>query len=445
MNKTQYSHVVLVGRTNVGKSTLFNRLAENAAALAYDQEGVTRDFLTDIVSWLGRSFLLIDTGGLMFGKTKDQLMVLTQERARACLQRADIILFMCDGTAGVTPQDREIMKEIYKLKKPIILVANKMDAQLFAQHVYEFDSLGCQKVVSISAQHGKGIADLLELIVSLLPEKKYSDTPAPDYKVALLGKPNVGKSSLMNLLTKQERSIVSDIPGTTREALIEHVTFYQEDIQLIDTPGVRKKSAVTDQLETLMVNSTLRAVKHADIIVLLLDANAGEVVDQELKLAFFAFQKQQKALIILYNKQDLVDNETKADLDFSLLEYKFFFKKLEQLNISCKDGKNIGRILPVIKKVWERHSQQIPNEELFDHLITAMRQKPLYHQNKRLLLYRAKQIKAAPITILLDVNEPDWYGPSQLAFLEQVLRKNYDLLSVPVIFISRKTFREDDL
>jgi GTP-binding protein len=259
----------------------------------------------------------------------------------------------------------------------------------------------------------------------------------PAYKVMLLGKPNVGKSSLMNLLLEKDRSIVSPEAGTTREALVERVKFYQEDIQLADTPGVRRMRSVTEPLEGMMVQSTMQALKNSDIVLLLIDGSAEAVVDQELKLAFYAFQSQHKALIILFNKADLVDESTKARFDHALSEYDFFLKKVVTLSISCKTGKNVGKILPTVADVWERHSRQFNQNELTQLFKDASVKKPLYNNKQLLIFYSAHQVATAPITIALHVNKPLWFGESQLAYYENVLRQKYDLRGAPVKFVVR--------
>lgn len=433
--------VVIVGRTNVGKSTLFNRLSVDVKAITLDQAGVTRDFLKDTVCWQDRCFELVDTGGVSLRKTTDSILKESKDRALALLHAADIILFVCDGKVGVLPEDREISKLLHKVGKSVLLVVNKIDTSVAQEQLYEFEQLGHKKIVPISAQHGLGIADLFDKLLAILPESKEIEEIEPTFKVVLLGKPNVGKSSLMNLLLKRERAIVSHVPGTTREALIERVRFFQEDIQIADTPGVRRKRAVTDTLEDLMVHSTMRAVKNTDIVLLLIDASHGRLSDQELKLAFYAFEKQHKALMLLFNKTDLLDEVTQEQLEHSMHEYKYLIKKVLTLNISCKTEKNVGRILPLVKKLWQRHSQLIPDEDLSELFIQALYKKPLYHQTKLLRFYRARQIKTAPMTIILFVNEPDWFGPSQLGFLERVLRKKYDLQGAPIKFLPRRQKR----
>ena len=350
MKKIKLPQVVIVGRTNVGKSTLFNRLSENVKAIALDLEGVTRDFLRDTISWQGKSFELVDTGGISLRKTQDPILSQSRAIALSMIESADIILFVVDGECGLVTEDREIAQLLHKHGKTVFLVINKVDIKDAAENKYDFVGLGFPQSCFISAAHGKNIIDLLELIVGHLPEPIMVDVEEPAYKVMLLGKPNVGKSSLMNLLLQKERSIVSSEPGTTREALTERVTFYQEDIQLSDTPGVRRMRSVTEPLEGMMVQSTMQALKNADIVLLLIDASAECVVDQELKLAFYAFDSQYKALMILFNKSDLIDEATKARFDQALSEYDFLLKKIVTLNISCKTEKNVGKILPAVKE-----------------------------------------------------------------------------------------------
>ncbi len=436
MNKLP--RVVLVGRTNVGKSTLFNRLSDSVKSITLDYEGVTRDFIKDTIFWNDRSFELIDTGGVSLRKTTDPIMQEVRDRALDQLEKADVALFVCDGKSGLVPEDREISKLLHKLNKTVILVVNKADVAVAQEHRYEFERLGHKTLVAISAQHGTGISELFTTIIGLIGKSTGIEEEKPLYRVVLLGKPNVGKSSLMNLLLKQERSIVSDVAGTTREAISEKVTFYQEDLQITDTPGVRRQRSVKEQIETLMVKSSLRALDKADIVLLLVDASQGELADQELKLAFYAFQEQYKALIIIFNKQDLMEHEIHERLTMDTDQYQFLLRKIEQLSISCKTEKNIGKVFPLVKKVWERYSQQFSPEELTILFKNELDKKPLYHKTMPLLVYRVQQISTAPITIALTVNTPDWFGPSQLTFFENLMRAAYDLQGVPVKFVLRK-------
>lgn len=437
MKKIKLPQVVIVGRTNVGKSTLFNRLSENVKAIALDLEGVTRDFLRDTISWQGRSFELVDTGGISLRKTQDPILSKSRAIALSMIELADIILFVVDGKAGLVNEDREIAQLLHKYGKTVLLVINKVDIKEAAENRYEFEGLGFSKSCFISAAHGKNVVDLLELIVEHLPAPLLAEVEEPAYKVMLLGKPNVGKSSLMNLLLQKERAIVSSEAGTTREALAERVTFYQEDIMLSDTPGVRRMRSVTEPLEGMMVQSTMQALKSSDIVLLLIDASAESIVDQELKLAFYAFDSQYKALMILFNKYDLVDEATKARFDHALSEYDFFLKKIVTLNISCKTGKNVGKIFPDVKEIWERHSRKFNQNELTQLFKEASVKRPLYHNKNLLMFYSAHQVGNAPITIVMHVNQPTWFGESQLAYFEKVLRQEYDLRGVPVKFIVR--------
>lgn len=432
--------VVLVGRTNVGKSTLFNRLSVNVKSITMDLEGVTRDFIKDEIEWHGHRFELVDTGGVSLRKTADPILQEVRERALSVLKDSSVVMFVVDGKVGLLPEDREISKLLHKEGKQVILVVNKSDVAASKEHAHEFERLGHAHLIPVSAQHGTGIADILETIVELLPpQQQIKEEEQPRYRVVLLGKPNVGKSSLMNALLKQERSIVSEQAGTTREAISEKVSFYQEDIQLTDTPGIRRQRSVTEQLESLMVKSSLRALDKAHIVLLLIDASEGALADQELKLAFYAFQELHKAIILVFNKQDLATEEyTQELLKKHLSEYEFFIKKVAQIGISCKTGKNIGKLLPLVTKVWERYSQEFSSEALTRLFKAELVKKPLYHKTNPLELYRVEQIATAPITLAMTVNNPEWFGPSQLTFFENVLRSEYELQGVPVKFVLRK-------
>lgn len=429
--------VVIVGRMNVGKSTLFNRLSVNAKSMTFDFEGVTRDFIRDTISWRNHNFELIDTGGISLRKSKDEIQEQVRKQALQIMESANLVLLVFDGTVGLTNEDREIAQTCRKLGKQIIVVVNKVDNTQTEEHKHEFERLGIKPIVFISASHGFAINELLDAICNALPEQQATLEPEPSCKIVILGKPNVGKSSLMNLLLQEERAIVSPVAGTTREAIGQKVAFYQQDLLLTDTPGVRRKRAIDEQLETMMVKSAFRAVERADIILLLIDASSHAIADQELKLAFYVFEHH-KSLIILFNKDDISSQEIKKDMDFSLEVYEYFLKKIPQLHISCKSGKNIGKVLPLVKKVFERACQKFNDDDLTMLFKEALRRKPLYHQSMIINLKRAKQIAVNPITIVLITETPEWFGPTQLGFFDNVMRSKYDLLGAPIKFLTRK-------
>jgi len=438
MNK--FPKVVLIGRMNVGKSTLFNRVAKRTSSLMLDYEGVTRDFISETVSWNKVPFTLIDTGGISLKRADDPIMEQVRQQALKLTTEADLILFMVDGSVGFTPEELELAKRIHKTKRPVILVVNKVDKKISQEHLGEFERLGFKIILPISAVHNQGITELLDEVVKLLPRKEIEeaglkqDSDERACRVTLLGKPNVGKSSLMNLLLKKERSIVTDIAGTTRESVTEPVKFYSQTIEITDTAGVRRKRKVEEQLEEMMVKNSMASVRKSDIVLLLVDAQEGRLTDQELKLAFYAFE-QGKALVIVINKVDLLDDLTKEGWKYHKEEYDFLYKKIEMLNISCKDGKNIGKILKLVGKVWRRYLVQFSEDDLTQLFKQALLRRPLYKQEHQLKVRDSKQIKAGPPTISLHVNFSQFFGDRELAYFDRVLRAKYDLKSVPIRFI----------
>lgn len=430
--------VVIVGRMNVGKSTLFNRLSVNAKSMTFDFEGVTRDVIKDTVTWRDYTFELIDTGGISLRKSSDVINEQVRQLALKMVEQADVIVFVTDGTVGITNEDREVAKTIRKLNKKIILVVNKADNKKTEDNKHEFERLGLQPIVYMSALHGTSSSNLLDEICAGLPAPQtYVEEPEVGCKMVILGKPNVGKSSLMNLLLQEERAIVSPVAGTTREAVNEKITFYQQDLLLTDTPGIRRKRKIDETLETMMVKSAFRAVEDADVILLLIDSAEHAIADQELKLAFYVFEHY-KSLIILFNKDDLSDENIKKDMDFSLSVYKYFLKKIPQMHISCKTGKNIGRVLPLVKQVHERANQKFNDDDLTMLFKEALRHKPLYHNQAVLGIKRVKQIAVNPITIVIVTETPDFFGATQLGFFDNILRAEYELLGAPIKFLTRK-------
>lgn len=433
--------VVLVGRTNVGKSTLFNRLSHDTKSLTLHYAGVTRDILKGSSTWKGHDFTVIDTGGISLRKTTDPLLAQVQTRALDALAQATVILFVVDGTAGITTEDHAIAKELHKHGRPVILVVNKGDTKLAQETMHEFVRLGHGEPLLISAQHGTGMVELLDRIMEHLPTtaEPTQEVHNKPLHIAIIGKPNVGKSSLMNKLVEYERSIVADIPGTTREALTEKITFSQQDLLLSDTAGIRRKRSVEEPIEKLMVGSTLRTIDDADIVLLVVDGSQGSLADQELKLAFYIFEQKYKGLIILYNKQDLVQEYAAQMLAMDKEKYEYFLSKVASLSISCVSGKNLGKILPLVEQVAQRYCQQLDDEDLTACAKEALMHKPLYHQSKLLIVRRIKHISTRPPTLLMIANEPKWFGQSQLGFFDNLLRKKYALQGVPLRFLVRKT------
>jgi GTP-binding protein len=420
---------------NVGKSTLFNRLAPHAKSLTLDYEGVTRDAIADRVSWLGRSFELIDTGGLT-EKGNDPLLSAVRVRTRACIDEAAVVIFVVDGLAGVMAEDREIAQWLRTHGKQVVLVVNKIDAKAAQDQYLDFFQLYHTRILSISAAHGEGIGELLEQVVAALPaEQEACDESEAAYRVVLIGRPNVGKSSLMNLLVNEERSIVSSMPGTTREPVSSCISFSRESLELTDTPGIRRQRAIEEEIESLMVKSAMRAIKGADIVLLLIDASHADIVNQELKLAFYAFADLYKALVIVVNKADLLDAEKQKALDEALLAYPQLTKKIELLKISCKTGKGLSSVLPTIQRVWERHSQRLPAAELTRVLVEGVERVPLMRNRQRLHIHHVEQIAITPITLKLRVNYPKFFEAAHKGYLERTLREQFDLVGVPIKFV----------
>lgn len=420
---------------NVGKSSLFNRLSTDVKSLTLDYEGVTRDVISDRVIWQNRTFDLIDTGGITQNST-DPLSTVIRERAYGYIDAADIILFVVDGSTGVLAEDQEVAQSLRKRNKFVILVVNKSDAKSTEEQFLEFYQLYHNKILKISAAHGLGIGELLEEVVkSLPPEQAAGFDEKPAFKVVLIGRPNVGKSSLMNTLVKEDRSIVSPIPGTTREAVSSQIGFYRESLQLTDTPGIRRQKSVNEEIESLMVKSSLNAIKDAHIVLLLIDGSEAGIVDQELKLAFYAFTDLYKALIIIVNKADLLDEAKTIALQEKFDEYPQLMNKIRLLKISCKTGKNIGSVLPTVKEVWERHSQKLPAAELSRILIEGIDRVPMMRNQQRLRIQHVEQIAITPITIKLRVNYPKFFETAQKNYLDRVLRTHFDLVGAPIKFV----------
>lgn len=435
MNKLE--NVVIVGRTNVGKSTLFNKISQTQRSIVLDQEGVTRDCIMENAEWNGVAFTLVDTGGISLVKKQDFILEQVYHKVEKAIEQAAAILFVCDVQIGVTQEDKRIARKLLKLqsdKRKLFLVVNKVENDDTRLRLYEFKQLGFDHIFGVSAHHSLGIGDLLDAVVPTLQAVTPDFTQGPLVpRITLVGRPNAGKSSLMNCLTKEDFSIVSPVEGTTREALHKRIKFNKAMFELVDTAGIRRQKTVEEGLESIMVKNSLHAIRHAHMVLLLMDASQSHLSAQILKLAEYALENG-SALILLINKFDLFTPDMLAQLETSMAEYEFIIKKIEVMKISCLDGKNVNKVLPLVETVWDRYQMRLTDLYLTDLFKQALLRTPLYKNGKILTFYKAIQTSAAPMRIDLIVKNPEYFGQNQFAFYENVLRKAINLKSVPVIF-----------
>lgn len=439
IRKKNYPIVLLVGRMNVGKSALFNRLSNTTKSIVFDKEGVTRDYIHETIEWNDKTFTLVDTGGLRMTRgNKEEILQKVKENVFDLFDKATLFLFVCDVKTGVTQEDQIIAQQLHKTKKPVALLLNKSDNKnLLTENRHDFLALGFETILPVSAIHGFGIVQLFDFITTHLCQTPIKDEEETAYSVAIIGKPNVGKSSLMNLLIKEERSIVSPIPGTTREPITEKIHFYQQAIELTDTAGLRRKSKIDEPLETLMARSSLQSIQSADIVLIVFDASQAALSQQEFKLIFYAFE-QKKSIIVLFNKTDLLTPDTKDLLQNALSEYEYFFKKVPCLWISCKTEKNVGTILAEIKQLWERQHQHLNSTQVNEIVQGYLSKKPLFHKTNRIKIFKIRHVSARIPTFVLHVNHPEWLNDSHLGFIENILRKHYNFKGCPINFALRE-------
>ncbi len=435
MNKL--ANVVIVGRTNVGKSTLFNKISQTQRSIVLDEEGVTRDCIMEHAEWNGVAFNLVDTGGISLVSKQDYISQQIYNKVEQVIKDAAAILFVCDIQVGITQEDKRIARKLLKLQSDtckIFLVVNKVENDYTRLRLYEFEQLGFGKMYGVSSHHSLGVGDLLDDVVQVLSAATPVFTQGPLIpRITLVGRPNAGKSSLINCLTNEDFAIVSAIEGTTREALRKRINFNKAMFELVDTAGIRRQRTVEEGLETMMVKNSLNAIRHAHMVLLLMDASEPQLSAQVLKLAEYAFENG-SALILLVNKLDLFTPEMLAQLEDSFVEYEFLMRKIEIMKISCLDGKNINKVLPMVETVWERYEQKFTDIYLTDLFKNALLKAPLYKNGKILTFYKAVQTSSAPIRIDLVVRNPELFGQNQTSFYENVLRKAVNLKSVPVIF-----------
>lgn len=431
--------VAIVGRPNVGKSALFNRIVGKKVSIVEDTPGVTRDRIYADAEWRGREFLMIDTGGIE-PKESDELLVNMRRQAQAAIENAHVTIFVVDLKTGVTAADAEIASMLQKSKKPVVLAVNKTDkVGELPPDFYEFYNLGLGDPVAVSALQSLGLGDLLDEVFNYFPEEEESDSDDDIIKVAVIGRPNAGKSSLINRITGEERVIVSNIPGTTRDAVDTYVEYDGVKYLFIDTAGIRRKSKVEEKIEKYSVIRALAAIDRADICLIMVDGNEG-IAEQDAKIAGYAHEEG-KASIVLVNKWDLVSKETGT-----MNEYK---KRVqEQLSfmtyapiefISAKTGSRVDKIYPIINKVAQMHATRIKTGALNDIINEAtLKVQPPSDKGKRLKIYYGTQPSAKPPTFVIFVNSKELAHFSYIRYLENQIRDAFGLEGTPVRFIIRE-------
>lgn len=432
--------IAIVGRPNVGKSTLFNKLCGTRAAIVDDTPGVTRDRIYGECEWLGKSVMLVDTGGIE-PYSKDVLLSQMRRQAQLAIDSAEVIVLVCDLRSGVTATDADVASMLQKSGKPIVLCVNKCDAPGAAPpDFYEFYNLGLGDPMAVSASHGHGTGDLLDECFSLIDFERAEDYPEDFIKVAVIGKPNVGKSSLINKISGEERVIVSDIPGTTRDATDTVVENEFGHYVFIDTAGIRRRAKVDEAIERYSVLRAYMAVDRCEVAVIVIDATVG-FTDQDSKIAGYAHD-QGKACVIAVNKWDaLEDKDTKTmdsfrtslSSDFSFMSYVSF------VFISAKTGQRINKLFEEINRVNEQNAMRISTGTLNDILsVATARVQPPSDKGKRLKIYYMTQASTRPPTFVCFVNRADLFHFSYQRYIENQIRQTFGLTGTPVRMVVRE-------
>jgi len=436
--------VAIVGRPNVGKSTLFNRVVGGLVAIVENTPGVTRDRLYFDAEWLGRKFILIDTGGIEFKDETTPLSAKMKQQAEIAVDEADIVIFLVDAKAKVTPDDEQIAKYLRKSGKPILLAANKVENFTnFETEAHEYLSLGFSDAIPVSAVHGMNIGDLLDTVISNLPENPDEDYDPDVVKIAVIGRPNVGKSSIVNMLLGEERVIVSDIPGTTRDAIDTPFRYEERNYVLIDTAGIRRKKKIAEVTENYSVIRSFRAVDRADVVLMVINAVEG-VTDQDKKIVGYAHE-QGKGLILIINKWDLIakDDKTLNKYEKEMREELAFIGYAPTQFVSAKTGQRINKIMDLVEFVAEQTSRRILTSTLNSQLREWVHlNPPPSDKGKRLKILYATQQSVQPPTFIFFVNDPELMHFSYRRYLENQLRKNFGFEGSPIRLIMRKRDEE---
>ncbi|HEY8419406.1 MAG TPA: ribosome biogenesis GTPase Der [Clostridia bacterium] len=426
--------VAIVGKPNTGKSTFFNRISGRRISIVHDIPGVTRDRIFAEADWAGHNFNLVDTGGLE-PNSEDQMQRHIRKQAELAIATADVIVFFTDVKQGITASDYEIAELLRTVGKPVVLAVNKLDIYQ-PDLLYDFYSLGYSDVYGISAEQGLGIGDLLDKIVSFFPKIEASDDEYENYiKIAVVGKPNTGKSSLVNKILGEERVIVSDIAGTTRDSIDTPVTINGENYVIIDTAGLRRKRSVDSAVEAISAIQAMKSIERADVVLIMMDSSENAISEQDVRVAGYVHEKGKPSVIVM-NKWDLVDKDTytieryKKELD-EKLKFMSYYK---EVFISAKTGKRIDKLLELIKEVYQNSHRRVSTGVLNEIISNAVATTPPpTSAGRQLKIYYATQTKTAPPTFVFFVNDYKLMHFSYERYLENCLRSALDFSGTPIL------------
>ena len=431
--------VAVIGRPNVGKSTLFNRLTKTKTSIVDDTPGVTRDRIYGEVEWLNHKFTLIDTGGIE-PDSKDIILSQMRRQAEAAIESADVIIFLVDVKTGLTDADTHVANMLRKSHKPVVLVVNKVDDMVHqSMGVYEFYNLGLGEPIPISSGQALNMGDMLDEVVSHFPQTNEAEEEDDKIRVAIIGKPNVGKSSLVNRIVGEERVIVSDIAGTTRDSVDTEVTIDGQDYVLIDTAGIRRKSKVKENIERYSVIRTLAAIERADVVLIMISAEEG-VTDQDTKIAGMAHEAG-KGCIIVVNKWDAIEKNDKTMNQYAkdLTNELAYMQYAPQMFISAKTGQRVSKLFETIFAIHQNQSQRISTGILNDVLYEAMAMnQPPSDKGKPLKIFYMTQVSIKPPTFVIFVNDKELMHFSYQRYIENQMREAFGFKGTPVRFIVRE-------
>ena len=428
--------VAIIGSPNVGKSTIFNRIVGRRRAIVDDQPGVTRDRLYENAEWLDREFRLIDTGGIEIANRPFQEQIRMQ--AQLAIDEADVILFVVDGKKGLSNDDRMVAKLLYKCKKPVILAVNKVDNIDMISDVSEFYALGLGEPIPTSGEHGIGIGDILDKIVKHLPKEEKEDF-GEAITFSIIGRPNVGKSSLVNALLKKERVIVSNIVGTTRDSIDTFFRRDEQDYVVIDTAGLKKRGKIYESVDKYSMLRALAAVDRSEIVLLVIDANEG-IIEQDKHVVSYAVENK-KAVIIVVNKWDLIKKEqnTQAEFEKKVRKEFQFLEYAPVVFVSAKTTAKVDNIFAKIQQVHKAYDTHIATSLLNDVVQDAQRMNEAPDFNGgRLKIYFVNQANSCPPTFVLFVNKPKYAHFSYLRYIENRLRDSFNLDGTPIELVLRE-------